>query len=71
MSKIANGRNNIVQLAKDDTVIFSSKTIPGNENSIGFLKNKIIEYGASIIDDSTQDIHTTGHPSRPEVEKVV
>ena len=70
LSKIANGRNNIVQLAKDDTVIFSSKTIPGNENSIGFLKNKIIEYGASIIDDSTQDIHTTGHPSRPEVEKL-
>ena len=70
LSKIANGRNNIIQLAKDDTVIFSSKTIPGNESSIGFLKNKIIEYGAGIIDDSMQDIHTTGHPSRPEVEKL-
>ncbi len=70
LSKIANGRNNVVTLAKDDTVIFSSKTIPGNENSIGYLKNKIIEFGANIIDDSTQDIHTTGHPSRPEVEKL-
>ena len=70
LSKIANGRNNMINLTRDDTVIFSSKTIPGNENSIGYLKNKIIEFGANIIDDSTQDIHTTGHPSRPEVEKL-
>lgn len=70
LAKIANGRNPLISLNEGDVVIFSSKTIPGNENPVGFLKNKIIEFGADIIDDSTNDIHTTGHPSRPEVEQL-
>ncbi|MDG2186723.1 MAG: ribonuclease J [Hyphomicrobiales bacterium] len=70
LSKITSGRNHLISLDKGDVVLFSSKTIPGNENSIGYLKNKIIELGAEIIDDSIQDIHTTGHPSRPELAKL-
>ncbi len=70
LSKIALGRNHLISLCEGDVVLFSSKTIPGNENSIGYLKNKLVELGAEIIDDTTQDIHTTGHPSRPELEKL-
>ena len=68
LTKIANGMNSLVNLDYGDLVVYSSKTIPGNENSVGYIKNKIIELGASVIDDVMEDVHTTGHPSRIEVE---
>ena len=68
LTKIANGMNSLVNLDYGDLVVYSSKTIPGNENSVGYIKNKIIELGASVIDDLMEDVHTTGHPSRIEVE---
>lgn len=70
LTKIANGLNSLVNIDYGDLVVYSSKTIPGNENSVGFVKNKIIELGASIIDDIMEDVHTTGHPSRIEVEQL-
>ena len=49
LARIANDEHRSIHLAKGDTVIFSSRTIPGNEKSVGFVQNALADLGVEII----------------------
>ncbi|MBP5353424.1 MAG: ribonuclease J, partial [Alphaproteobacteria bacterium] len=70
MSIIANGESKYIKLDKKDTVIFSSKMIPGNEGRIERMQEKMAEQGATIITDETELVHTSGHAGRSDLKKM-
>lgn len=70
MSMIANGESKYVKLDKNDTVIFSSKIIPGNEGKIERMQEKMAEQGATIITEETDLVHTSGHPTKTDLKRM-
>jgi ribonuclease J len=67
LSRISRQDHNYIELGDGDTVIFSSREIPGNEVAIGELQNALTELGCKIITASDAEIHTSGHPNRDEL----
>jgi len=65
--RIARGEFKDVALESGDTVIFSSRVIPGNEISIFDLQNALVERGIEVVNDRNHDIHVSGHPGRDEL----
>lgn len=60
-----------LKIAKGDTVIMSSKMIPGNERGILNVINNLYSLGADVMSELTHDdIHVSGHASRPEIERM-
>lgn len=68
LTKIANDAHKHIRLGCDDVVIFSSRTIPGNEKAVLEIHNLLIEKGVRIVTDFDYDIHASGHPSKEELE---
>ena len=68
LSRIAYGDHPRVSLGDGDTVIFSSRIIPGNERSIFTLQNRLAQRGVSIITEKDHFVHVSGHPCRDELE---
>ena len=68
MKRISNYTHPDVFVEAGDTVIFSSKIIPGNEKKLFALFNKLSELGASVITEYDEDIHVSGHPCLDEVK---
>ncbi len=59
-----------VVLEEGDTVIFSSRVIPGNEISIGRLQNALSRQGLHVVTDRDHFIHVSGHPAREELTQM-
>ena len=70
LARVANKEHPVVQLQRGDTVIFSSRPIPGNEEGIGRVLNGLADQGVRVITDSDSLVHVTGHPRRGELEKM-
>lgn len=70
MSLIANGESKYVKLDKSDTVIFSSKLIPGNEEKVERMQEKMHDLGATIITNETDLVHATGHACKEDLKKM-
>tara|TARA_R110000868_G_scaffold166860_3_gene401062 strand:- start:203 stop:1858 length:1656 start_codon:yes stop_codon:yes gene_type:complete len=70
LSRIAAGNHRNVTLTKGDTVIFSSRVIPGNEVGIFELQNQLAEKGVEIITERDRPIHVSGHPCRGELAQM-
>jgi ribonuclease J len=51
-------------------VIFSSRTIPGNEKAVGRVLNGLVRQGIEVITDRTHLVHVSGHPRRAEMEEL-
>jgi len=68
MAKIAHGEHRNVALTPGDTVVYSSRIIPGNEKAIIETKNLLIDQGINIITDSDALVHVSGHPRQKELE---
>ncbi|MES2137168.1 MAG: ribonuclease J [Pseudomonadota bacterium] len=66
LGRIASG-NHELKLGEDDTVIFSSRIIPGNEVAIGRIMNQLSGIGAKIVTERQAHVHVSGHPGRPEL----
>lgn len=66
LARIATG-NHDLKLTKGDTVIFSSKIIPGNEVAIGRIMNALCDLGVIIVTERQAHVHVSGHPGRPEL----
>jgi ribonuclease J len=66
LGRIAAGTHEL-KLSENDTVIFSSRIIPGNEVAIGRIMNQLSELGARIITERQAHVHVSGHPGRPEL----
>jgi len=67
LSRIAYGDHPRIVLGSGDTVIFSSRIIPGNERSIFRLQNRLAERGVSVITEKDHFVHVSGHPCRDEL----
>jgi len=71
LSRIARNDHRHVTLREGDTVIFSSRVIPGNETAIHTLYNQFIERGVHLITaDEEHFIHVSGHPARDELKQM-
>ncbi|MAP94525.1 MAG: MBL fold metallo-hydrolase [Ponticaulis sp.] len=70
LSRIAQGSHPNVSLREGDTVIFSSRVIPGNERGIYDLQNALAERGIRLITDRMRPIHVSGHPCRDELRRM-
>ena len=68
LARIAGGTHPTVSLQEGDTVLFSSKTIPGNEAGIYRLYNRLSENGVTVIDGDMEHIHASGHARRDDME---
>jgi len=68
LARIALDEHPDVSLAKGDRVIFSSRTIPGNEKAVGRIVNGLVRQGVEVISDRTHLVHVSGHPRRAELE---
>jgi ribonuclease J len=69
MARIAVDDHPIAKLSPGDMVIFSSRTIPGNEREVGRIVNNLIGQGVEVVTDRNALIHASGHPRRGEVAK--
>jgi ribonuclease J len=70
LTRIARGEHPQVALEPGDTVIFSSRVIPGNELSINRLQNDLTKRGIDIITDRDEHVHVSGHPARDELAEM-
>ena len=66
LGRIASG-NHELKLTDGDTVIFSSRIIPGNEVPIGRIMNQLSDLGVKIVTEKQAHVHVSGHPGRPEL----
>ena len=67
MAKIAAGVHESVTLDPGDTVVFSSRQIPGNEPAIARVQDGLIRRKINLITDEDAPVHVSGHPSRDEM----
>ncbi len=70
LSSVVNGQNPYIKLSQGDSVIFSSKIIPGNEEKINNMQEKLIAQGINVITDSDALVHTSGHCSKEEIKSM-
>jgi ribonuclease J len=70
LAKLARDEMRNVALSPGDTVVYSSRTIPGNERAILATKNLLIEQGIKIIEDGDELVHVSGHPRRGELKRM-
>lgn len=69
-AQLARGKYLGLSMKEGDTFLFSSKTIPGNEVSVGRIVNSLSEMGVKVIDDSAGIYHVSGHANRPDLEEI-
>jgi len=68
MKRIASGIHPDVYLDSGDTVIFSSKIIPGNEKKLYLMHNEIAKNAVDIITEENAFVHVSGHPNREDLK---
>lgn len=70
LARIAGNSHPTVKLKSGDLVLFSSKTIPGNEREVYRIYNLLSEQGIDVVDSDMEPIHVSGHGRRGEIEKI-
>ncbi|KFC69018.1 Metallo-beta-lactamase family protein [Bosea sp. LC85] len=70
LSRIASDDHPEIALSPGDRVIFSSRTIPGNEKAVGNILNALARDNIEIITDRTHLVHVSGHPRREEMARL-
>lgn len=70
LGRISDGTHPYVSLDEGDTVIFSSRIIPGNEKSIFRLQNDLTRLGVEIVTEKDDFVHVSGHPARDELTRM-
>jgi ribonuclease J len=70
LARLAEDEHPSASLASGDLVVFSSRTIPGNEKAVGKIVNGLVTQGVEVVTDRTELVHVSGHPRRAEVAKL-
>ena len=71
LARMASGIHKQIKIKAGDTVILSSKFIPGNERAIGKIINNLYRKGANVIYEKISDIHVSGHAFREELKLMI
>ncbi|MFS4438832.1 ribonuclease J [Paracoccaceae bacterium GXU_MW_L88] len=69
-AQLARGKYMGLSLDEGDMFLFSSKTIPGNELGVAYIKNQLSELGVHSYGDGDTRYHVSGHANRPDIEKL-
>ena len=70
LARISSDDHPDIALSPGDRVIFSSRTIPGNENEVNLIINDLTRRGIDVLTDRTHLVHVSGHPRRGEMERM-
>jgi ribonuclease J len=70
LAKLARDEFKHVALTAGDLVVFSSRTIPGNEKAILEIKNNLIDRGIKVLEDTDALVHVSGHPRQAELKRM-
>jgi ribonuclease J len=70
LARIAMDQHPRIALGEGDTVIFSSRVIPGNERAIGAVQDNLVRRGVTLITDHEHLTHVSGHPARDELKQL-
>ena len=70
LARIASDDHPEISLDAGDTLIFSSRTIPGNEKAVNRIVNAMIDIGIEVITDRNKLVHVSGHPRRGELARM-
>jgi ribonuclease J len=70
LARIAEEEHPEISFDKGDIVIFSSRTIPGNEKAVGRIQNNLARAGCDILTDNEALVHVSGHPRRDELRRM-
>jgi ribonuclease J len=68
LPRIAIDDHRHVRLEPDDVVVFSARSIPGNEKGIGRVMNHVSRRGAEVVHEDTKHVHVSGHGSEEELK---
>jgi len=68
MMRISSYKHPDVFLEENDTVIFSSKIIPGNEKKLYKLHNQLVKNGIDVVSEDNEFVHVSGHPNREDLK---
>ncbi len=71
LNRMAQGEHRQVEVKPGDTIIISGGTIPGNEDDVGRMLNKLFERGANVIYGKLANVHVSGHGSRDEMQAMI
>ena len=71
LSRMSSGMHKQIKIREDDTVILSSKFIPGNEKAITHIINNLYRRGADVIYEKISDIHVSGHAFQEELKLMI
>ena len=71
LARMVQGAHRNIKIRPGDTVILSSRFIPGNERAITSVINNLYKQGAEVIYEKVSDIHTSGHARREELKMLL
>jgi len=71
LMRIANKEHKFLRLKKQDTIIFSSSVIPGNERTVQILKDELYRQAGKVFHYNMMDIHAGGHAQQEELKKMI
>jgi ribonuclease J len=70
LARVALDTHPRIALGEGDTVIFSSRVIPGNERAIGTVQDNLVRRGVNVMTDADHAVHVSGHPARDELRRL-
>ena len=71
MGRLSMGTNRLFDIQEGDTVVLSSRPIPGNEENVYHTINRLFERGAEVIYESIAPVHVSGHASQEEMKLLI
>lgn len=71
LARMAAGTHKHIKIRKEDTIILSSKFIPGNERAIAGIINRLYRLGADVIYEKISEIHVSGHAFQEELKLMI
>lgn len=70
LARIASDTHPVIELGEGDTVLFSSRMIPGNERAVHLVQENLARRGVHVVTDDEHGIHVSGHPAREELRRM-
>jgi ribonuclease J len=70
LARVAMDTHPRIALGEGDTVVFSSRVIPGNERAIGTVQDNLVRRGVRVMTDDDHLVHVSGHPARDELRRL-
>jgi ribonuclease J len=71
LGRLATGRHAKLSIEEGDTVVLSAHPIPGNEEMIYRIINRLLQRGATVLHEGNANVHVSGHASREEMKLLI